>query len=249
VPSIRSALTLRRALLAAALLVAATLPAAAIVGDSEVAAAGVAQHLVQVRGRGGSLCTGAVIAQDLVLTAGHCLSRTMRVRAYGDRKLIPVVEYNIHKRFKSSREGAAPESVDLMLLKLAKPLPERARPALLARAPASIGEAVLVAGYGLDDPDATSRRGRPRMATLINIDRKFGVSLVLRDPTPDKPQVGACSGDSGGPAFAARDGLAIVGVVSAGPRRCGGFTFVTPIAPYYDWIVDAVREAGSSLAQ
>jgi S1-C subfamily serine protease len=247
--NVRSALTLRRALIAAALLAAAPQPAAAIVGEAELAADGVAQHLVLVRTHGG-LCTGAVIGQDLVLTAAHCLrGAKMQVRPFGERKFVAVTGSDRHPRYIGGRE-AQPDSVDLALLKLEHPLPARALPAQLARRPTSVGEAVLVAGYGLQDPDATTRGGRPRMATLITLDRRFGVNLVLRDPTmAGNPQLGACSGDSGGPAFAVRDSLVVIGVVAAAPERCGGVTFVTPTAPYNDWIVEAARKLGSAIGR
>jgi hypothetical protein len=246
----RSALTLPRALIAAALLAAAPQPAAAIVGEAELAADGVAQHLVLVRSRS-SYCTGTVLAQDLVLTAAHCLRAGVKieVRPYGERKFQGVADSAAHPQFGTSR-SELPTRVDLALLKLAAPLPERARPAMLARRPTTAGEAVLVAGYGREDPDSMKRSGRARMATLITLERRLGLQLLLRDPTMgDNPQLGACSGDSGGPAFAVRDSLLVVGVVSAAPEHCGGLTVVTPTAPYYDWLVATAQRLGTAIGQ
>src|SRR5262245_61643910 len=78
----------RLAVVAAALgVLATTTPVHAIVGAAETAAREVAQHLVVIRTRR-ALCTGAVLASDLVLTAGHCLREAGRiqVRPYGERK-------------------------------------------------------------------------------------------------------------------------------------------------------------------
>lgn len=232
-------------ILAIALFTGTHRDAVAIVGDAELAARSVAQHLVVVRSRA-SICTGTVLANDLVLTAAHCLrSDKLQVRPYGERKFLAVASAVAHPQFGSARADISTR-VDLALLKLAVPLPDRAQPALLGRRPPSTGEAVVVAGYGRHDPDSFDITGRARMATLITLERRLGVQLLLRDPTmQEAAQLGACSGDSGGPAFAVRDGLVVIGVVTAAPERCGGLTLVTPTATYYDWIVETARTLGS----
>lgn len=233
----------------AAGVLAAARPAHAIVGAAEVAARQVAQHLVIIR-TGRSICTGTVLANDLVLTAGHCLRKgdKVQVRPYGERKFHQVTDSAVHPQFDPARE-AMPTRVDLALLKLASPLPDRARPVLLARRPPTPGEAVLVAGYGRHDADSFDVSGRARMATLVTLERRVGIQMMLRDPTmlQENAQLGACGGDSGGPAFAVRDSLVVVGVVTAAPERCGGLTLVTPIGIYIDWIVETARKLGSPL--
>ena len=220
--------------------------AEAIVGDARRVAGRAAQSLVVVRLPSGQ-CTGTVLAENLILTAAHCVvSDKIRVRSYGDRKLHRVVDAVVHPQYQHAQSAIATR-VDLALLKLATTLPDRAKPALLARRSTTAGEAVLVAGYGLDDADAVNVTGRARMATLIVLEQRIGILLQLRDPAMQDAQLGACGGDSGGPAFALRDDLVVVGVVSAGPERCGGFTFVTPITPYYDWIVETARKLGSAV--
>jgi hypothetical protein len=233
--------------LAAAALLSALPAARAVVGDDAHRVAGrAAQSLVVVRLPHGQ-CTGTALAADLVLTAAHCVfPGDIRVRAYGTRKLVPVARTMIHPQY-LRRESDIPMSVDLALLKLARPLPERAKAAVLARRPPTAGEAVIVAGYGLDDADAVKLTGRARMATLITLDERFGIQMQLRDPAPIA-QAGACGGDSGGPAFAVRDELVVVGVVSSGPERCGGFTYVTPIGAYFGWIIETARKLGAPLA-
>jgi secreted trypsin-like serine protease len=66
--------------------------------------------------------------------------------------------------------------------------------------------------------------------------------------------LGACTGDSGAPAFRDAGGnLTIIGVVSwsTGPNLgagCGGLTGITPLVRYRAWIVDTARRLGSPLA-
>lgn len=221
----------------------------AIVGDGARRVAGrAAQSLVVVRLDHGQ-CTGTALTKDLVLTAGHCMiGEKIRVRAYGDRKLHRVERAIRHPEYLAARLDIS-LNVDLAVLKLATSLPERTKPALLARRSTSAGEAVLVAGYGLDDPDAANVTGHARMATLVALDNRVGVQVQLRAPARQGTELGACAGDSGGPAFAIRDDLVVVGVVSSGPERCGGFTLVTPTAPYYSWIVETARKLGSAVEQ
>jgi hypothetical protein len=247
--TIGSAVTLHACsvVLAAAVLLGVQPAAHAIVGDARQAAGRAAQSLVVVSLPNGR-CTGIVLARDLVLTAGHCVAHEkIRVRPYGDRKLHRVIHAVLHPLYDDD-PSAIPTRVDLALLKLATSLPDRAKPALLARRHTTAGEAVLVVGYGLHDADAVTVTGRARMATLIALDQRLGIQLQLRDPTMlQGAQLGACGGDSGGPAFAMREDLIVVGVVSAGPERCGGLTLVTPTAAYYDWIVETARKLGSPI--
>jgi secreted trypsin-like serine protease len=65
--------------------------------------------------------------------------------------------------------------------------------------------------------------------------------------------MGACTGDSGAPAFEDQNGVSlIVGVVSwsTAPNNgdgCGGLTGVTPLTLYKDWIVKTARDWGAAL--
>jgi hypothetical protein len=233
--------------LGAACLLGWPTPTVAIVGDAELASQRIAQHLVLVRGSR-SVCTGSILASDLVLTAAHCLRAgdKMEVRPYGERRFHRVREVVAHPQFERARD-ALPTRVDLALLKLATPLPHSTRPVLLARRPAATGEAVLVAGYGRHNADSLGITGQARMATLVTLEQRVGIQLLLRDPSmlQESARLGVCQGDSGGPAFAVRDALVVIGVVTAAPERCGGLTIVTPIATHYDWIIETARRLGS----
>ena len=64
-------------------------------------------------------------------------------------------------------------------------------------------------------------------------------------------RLGACTGDSGGPAFEPAS-EAVIGVVSwtTAPRDeegCGGLTGVTPLLLYRQWIEDTARRFNSPL--
>jgi secreted trypsin-like serine protease len=74
------------------------------------------------------------------------------------------------------------------------------------------------------------------------------VTVAPGDPAMqgERPGLGACTGDSGGPVFAMTGSPAVVGIVSwsTGPANsagCGGLTGVTPLFLYRDWIVRTVK--------
>jgi secreted trypsin-like serine protease len=69
----------------------------------------------------------------------------------------------------------------------------------------------------------------------------------------ERSGLGACTGDSGGPAFVESGGrYAVIGVVSwstgpGGTEGCGGMTGVTPLSLHRGWIVEQARKMGSAL--
>jgi secreted trypsin-like serine protease len=82
------------------------------------------------------------------------------------------------------------------------------------------------------------------------------LQIRLFDPaTRDRPlRLGACTGDSGGPAFIESQGaFSVIGVVSwstdaAATGGCGGLMGVTPLALYRERIVEVAKKFGSPLA-
>jgi secreted trypsin-like serine protease len=81
------------------------------------------------------------------------------------------------------------------------------------------------------------------------------LQIRLVDPATEgaRDGLGACTGDSGGPAFEDQQGVAkLVGVISwsTGPNGsagCGGLTGVTPLTLYRDWILQTAHQWGFAL--
>ena len=146
-------------------------------------------------------------------------------------------------------------TADVALLKLAAPL--KVVPAVLAPPgnPVAAGDRFVVAGYGLTVRGDGKTGGTVRAATLVATGQPGTLQIRLADPATkgERAGLGACTGDSGAPAFRDIGGaLAVIGVVSwsTGPAStdgCGGLTGVTPLTRYHGWIVEQAGKMRSPL--
>lgn len=178
---------------------------------------------------GASLCTGALVAPDLVLTARHCVSYlrseivscpSSAAQIRGDRapSSIAVLAGDDTRTAKEIARGAeilAPRSAvlcgnDVALLRLDRPVHALAPMKVSARAPL-VGRTITAVGYGLASTSGAA--GAKRFRSDVPILKVDATELVVGEAS--------CSGDSGGPAIDERTGE-IVGVVSRGPQPCEG---------------------------
>lgn len=252
--------------LACFLAVGAAPPAFAVVGGVDSRdALGARASTVRVETSRGELCSGAVIAPEIILTAAHCLmgggsisvvSLDTRFRA---RRQI-VVAVLPHPSFVPGTTPRTQPGTDLALLRLAQPLPRDIEPLTLGSGLWQ-GETITMAGYGLSAENNKRTARRLRETQLVNAGNyttqntvKVAVDAENRGETSG---AGACRGDSGGPVLRgdsrSRD---LVGIVSwsSGPlktqakRICGGFTAITPVSEYRSWIAEGsarLRALGS----
>ena len=84
-------------------------------------------------------CSGVILAQDVVLTAAHCVQADPNIRVFDT----PVRATAVHPLYR-----ADPRTSDLAVLKLATPLPDRFSPAVVHRRELSKGTVLIAAGYG-----------------------------------------------------------------------------------------------------
>src|ERR1700681_3720990 len=139
------------ALLIAALVGAA--PAHAINGGKN-ASAEITAQTVQIVSTRDSFCSAAVIARDLLLTAGHCVqpkaSYAISIDGILGPRVVQVVRIVLHPNYDPHQFETRKPSPDMAILKLAEPLPARFHPARLAtdRALPKPGHTLTLAGYG-----------------------------------------------------------------------------------------------------
>jgi hypothetical protein len=238
-------------------------PTHAMVGGALPAADGAGRSVVMFLGSGGTACTATAIARDLLLTAAHCVQPDSEYKlaasAPGERPVLKdIARIERDPQFDLKRLFGHLATADVALIKLAEPLPAKIPPVPLGaeEEPVAVGDAFVVAGYGVTVRGDGRTGGTVRAATLVATGLPGGLQIRLFDPKTkgDSPGLGACTGDSGAPVFRDKDGrIVVIGVVSwsTGPKLeagCGGLTGVTPLARYRAWIVDTARMLGSPLA-
>jgi len=237
-------------------------PAAALVGGAPAVERGVSLHEVMILSGRGNLCTGTVLARELVLTAAHCIDPELTYRLYeldAERKpsFRAIAKTVVHPQFSLPTFNANRATPDVALLKLVEPLPAKFSPAELApkRARVVLGEKFIVVGYGAATRGDLRTSATLRRAELAATGVPGNLQLRLFDPATqgNTPGLGACTGDSGGPVYENRGGKFVVyGLVSwsTGPKAadgCGGLTGVTPLELYLGWIMETARKLGSPL--
>ncbi len=179
--------------------------------------------------QGTALCTGALVAPNLVLTARHCVSylRSESVacpshtaQISGDRapESIVVLRGDDARTAQPIARGAeiiANKSKilcsnDYALLRLDRPVHDL-KPMRVSSHGAVAGHAITAVGFGLTGSNGSAGQ------------KRFRTGVPILSVTSSEFSVGeaTCSGDSGGPALDETTGE-IVGVVSRGPQPCEG---------------------------
>lgn len=233
-----------------------SVPTLALTGNALPASGSAARPIVMVVDPRGDLCTGTALAHDLVLTAAHCVAGKLdyRVKTFQTGQTISVRAIALHPRFDLAGYAASRATADVALLKLGAPLHDLVVPATLAPGRrVAAGETLTIAGFGVTAAGTARGLGIPRMATLTVTGKPGSLQIRLYDlATRDaRAGLGACTGDSGAPAFEPASG-AVIGVVSwstapGDEEGCGGLTGVTPLLSYRAWIVDTARKFNSPL--
>jgi secreted trypsin-like serine protease len=240
-------------------LVAAIVPAYGIVGQTNAAHSSAASHIVMIVSTRGSLCTGTALAGDLVLTAGHCVAPAASYRVLTSEKKPPGISTAaivVNPRYNLKDYASGRVTADVAIVKLSSSLPADIKPATLgALSAVTPGEHIIIAGYGSTVYGAESGIGVPRSASLVVTGRPGSLQIRLVDAAGkgSRAGIGACTGDSGGPAFVENaKSLSVIGVISwsTGPNLsegCGGMTGVTPITLHRSWIIETAKKLGSPI--
>lgn len=202
----------------------------------------------------GQLCTGTLIAENVVLTAAHCVGPKIEMMAvFFTLKLTPssrrfqVDKIEIHPDWlKEPQEGRG--RGDIALLHFVGTPSKNFTPArLLSRANRKLllpETEVIVAGYGIADASTGRGPGTLRATTLTIEDPEFSREEITLD---QRQGAGTCHGDSGGPAFIlVRGSYALWGVTSRGledtANTCDQSAVFTVISAYQNWVNRTVNK-------
>jgi hypothetical protein len=215
-------------------------PAGALLG-ADIADRTVQRYTVALASAKGR-CSGVVLAQNVVLTAAHCIQGASNLQVGGNlggeqRALPPsmlsaVSEIVQHPLYRPKDAG----SPDLAILKLAKPLPDQFIPAALNSRELKTGDDLIAAGYGKGAANDT-KAGTVLRMVLLRVSQTIRGWVILASVREDAS--GGAPGDSGGPVFAYRGMYSLVAlIVGVSENR----TKAVALAAHYGWIRETVEK-------
>ncbi|KYG70019.1 hypothetical protein AZI85_15110 [Bdellovibrio bacteriovorus] len=202
-----------------------------------------------------AICTGTLIAKNVVLTAAHCLvgsKSEMEIR-FGTK----ISKGVSRKVVEALREPHYTNTIifgperDIALIKFAGSLPSGYRPINILNdfSVLTAGKKITVAGYGRSLPKMKMGEGTLRKTQLKILKPFYMKDEIQFDQSDD---TGSCHGDSGGPAYTTENGeLKVFGVTSkvrtTKERKhvCDGTVIYTRIDFHLPWVEKVLRDFGT----
>lgn len=219
-------------------------PDTRVITSIERAKAGVVAVATQQEGTPGNvtLCSGALVAPNLVLTARHCVSKAItttpscdadgrshngaHVSEDADPSSIAIYvgdAVRVDRDLPRARAlrtfrpaGNVLCNADVAFLVLDRPITDLPILPLKLEAPVESGDEVLPVGFGGGDANVIgTRKARPHSQVLSVGPASNDSTGAVLGPSEFEVEAATCRGDSGGPAFDLRTGE-VVGVISRG---------------------------------
>jgi MYXO-CTERM domain-containing protein len=233
-----------------------------LVNEQPISGGEVEEELTAVVGltvASASICSGTLIAPNLVLTAQHCVAQTDsqvfcgvadfgRQYAPGLLLVTPSTRlFNTRDYYSVTEIVVPPDTLDLCgfdvaLLILEESIPPEEALWMIPRIDIPIGEGEEYSAVGYGHVGDNSGAGVRRRLDGLEV-QCVGADCPFWSFTEASEWIGGsgvCQGDSGGPALDVDN--QVIGVVSRGPQGCGDTTYGSVYA-WADWIRETALRA------
>jgi hypothetical protein len=207
---------------------------------------------VSTSSQGQALCTASLVAEDLAITAAHCVKDSSPapqaefVLIFGNNiKTAGVVTRMVDKveipsTWKPNAQPALNTS-DVALLHFAGGLPSGyvVSDILPFDQMPKNGDEVTLAGYGITNGATNFGAGLLRKVQVKVLNANFSATEIEFDESEGG---GACNGDSGGPAYVmVNNHPFLFALTSRGGSECNQDVIYTKISAYADWFTTASK--------
>ena len=211
---------------------------------------------VATNSQGQALCTASVVANDLAITAAHCISDqganpvqsakgttytlvfNTNIKGANQSTIRNVDAAEIPSQWKPD-SGSDSNTSDVAVVHFSGGLPAgyQISDLLPYNMNLTVGESVELAGYGISNATQDTGAGILRKTAVTVTNPNFSPSEVELDQSHGG---GACHGDSGGPAYVLINNHPyLFGITSRGGGNCDETVIYTRISVWSDWFKQA----------
>jgi trypsin len=208
------------------------------------------------------ICTGAAIADNVILTAAHCVvdgnSSSVRVFFYPSmscesgfnlkKHSMSVAKLFVHEEYDPNLEADKTRG-DIALVVLSEKIPEGYPVYKIANPNQLVDDPLLMYGYG---KTGSKERGAGILRKTVIANSQYSVDVLNEQVRIEQKNMpGICQGDSGGPSLVMVNGeLMILGINSyvngESGNVCNGSSYQVLAFSFNSWLEGKLKEAAQA---